>query len=222
MVIQNNSASICNLEAQIGQLSNMLIERTTGTLPSNTMTSSKVHVKAMTLRSGRTYDQPQVVSSERDAEAENVETKMKETEGEMKETDREATDQQGLERIKGMQNPRNPGTLEQMPKCKNFFKDILLNKRKLEEPEIVMLSEESSAILQRKLGLREVKPTIISLQLADRSIKYPRGLIEDVLVKVDKFILPADFIVDDMEEDKEIPLIMGRPFLATGRTLIDV
>ncbi|KAL5548870.1 hypothetical protein UlMin_004101 [Ulmus minor] len=74
----------------------------------------------------------------------------------------------------------------------------------------------------RKLGLGEVKPTSISLQLADRSVKYPRGVIEDVLIKVDKFIFPADFVVLDMEEDREIPLILGRPFLATGRTLIDV
>ena len=74
----------------------------------------------------------------------------------------------------------------------------------------------------RKLGLGEARPTTISLQLADRSIKHPRGVIEDVLVKVDKFIFPADFVVLDMEEDKEIPLILGRPFLATGRALIDV
>ena len=47
-------------------------------------------------------------------------------------------------------------------------------------------------------------------------------MIEDVLVKVDKFIFPADFIVFDMEKDKEIPIIMGRPFLATGRAMIDV
>ena len=46
-------------------------------------------------------------------------------------------------------------------------------------------------------------------------------MIEDVLVKVDKFIFPADFIVLDMEEDKEIPIILGRPFLATGRDMID-
>ena len=59
------------------------------------------------------------------------------------------------------------------------------------------------------MGLGEVKPTTISLQLADRSIKYPRGVIEDVLVKVDKFIFPADFIVLDMDEDEEIPLILG-------------
>ncbi|KAL5555463.1 hypothetical protein UlMin_037699 [Ulmus minor] len=74
----------------------------------------------------------------------------------------------------------------------------------------------------RKLGLGEVKPTSISLQLADQSVKYPRGVIEDVLIKVDKFIFPTDFVVLDMEEDREIPLILGRPFLATGRTLIDV
>ena len=47
-------------------------------------------------------------------------------------------------------------------------------------------------------------------------------MIEDVLVKVDKFIFPTDFIVLDMEEDKEIPIILGRPFLTTGRAIIDV
>ncbi|XP_073152284.1 uncharacterized protein [Henckelia pumila] len=74
----------------------------------------------------------------------------------------------------------------------------------------------------RKLGLGEPKPTRMSLQLADRSIKYPRGIIEDVLVKVDKFIFPVDFVVLDMEEDLDMPLILGRPFLATGQALIDV
>ena len=53
-------------------------------------------------------------------------------------------------------------------------------------------------------------------------MKHPQGVIEDVLVKVDKFIFPTDFIVLDMEEDKEIPIILGRPFLATGRAMIDV
>ncbi|KAF5454420.1 hypothetical protein F2P56_024087 [Juglans regia] len=74
----------------------------------------------------------------------------------------------------------------------------------------------------RILGLREAKPTAISLQVVDRSIKFSRGLIEDVMVKVDKFIFLVDFIVLDMEEDEEILLILGQPFLTTGRTLIDV
>ena len=72
------------------------------------------------------------------------------------------------------------------------------------------------------MGLSEARPTTVTLQLVDRSLKHPRGVIKDVLVKVDKFIFPAKFIVLDMEEDKEIPIILGKPFLATGRTMIDV
>ncbi|KAK5819402.1 hypothetical protein PVK06_024401 [Gossypium arboreum] len=74
----------------------------------------------------------------------------------------------------------------------------------------------------KQLGLGEPKPTRMSIQLADRSIKYPRGIIKDVLVKVDKFIFPIDFVVLDMDEDVEVPLILGRPFLATARAVIDV
>ena len=74
----------------------------------------------------------------------------------------------------------------------------------------------------KQLGLLEPKPTNMSLQLADWSITYPRGIVEDVLVKVDKLIFPADFVILDFEEDKKIPIILGRPFLATGQTLIDV
>ena len=62
----------------------------------------------------------------------------------------------------------------------------------------------------------------MSIQLADKSIKYPRGIIEDILVKVDKFIFPVDFVVLDMDEDVEVPLILSRPFLATTRAIIDV
>ncbi|XP_073304117.1 uncharacterized protein [Primulina huaijiensis] len=74
----------------------------------------------------------------------------------------------------------------------------------------------------RILGLGEPKPTRMSFQLADRSVKYPWGVIEDVLVKADKFIFPDDFVVLDMEEDMEMSLILGGPFLATGKALIDV
>ena len=73
-----------------------------------------------------------------------------------------------------------------------------------------------------KLGVGQVKNTMVSLQLADRSIKWLRGIVENVLIKVDKFVFPADFIVLEMEEDIEVPIILGRPFLATARALIDV
>ncbi|KAL0396349.1 UNVERIFIED_CONTAM: hypothetical protein Scaly_0083300 [Sesamum calycinum] len=70
-----------------------------------------------------------------------------------------------------------------------------------------------------KLGMHELTPTIITLQLVDRSIKYPRGY---VLVKVGNFIISVDFIMLDMEEDINMPLIPRRLFLATSRALIDV
>ena len=64
--------------------------------------------------------------------------------------------------------------------------------------------------------------TNILLQMADRYIKHPRGVVGDVLVKMGKFIFIAGFIVLHMEEDHNVPIIFGRPFLATGRALIDV
>nr|WP_164990771.1 hypothetical protein [Pseudomonas protegens] len=76
----------------------------------------------------------------------------------------------------------------------------------------------------QSLNLGELKPTSISLLLADRSVKVPRGIIEDVLVQVDKFIYPVDFIVLDtqpVEGCKSFPVILGRPFLATSNALID-
>jgi hypothetical protein len=74
----------------------------------------------------------------------------------------------------------------------------------------------------KKLGLGDMKPTTLTWQLADRSFTYPKGIIEDVLAKVNKFIFSVDFVVLDMEEDEKVPLILGRAFLATGRALIDV
>ncbi|KAL2317377.1 hypothetical protein Fmac_031253 [Flemingia macrophylla] len=56
----------------------------------------------------------------------------------------------------------------------------------------------------------------------DRSLKYPHGVVEDILVKVDKFLFPVDFVVMDMEEDTEVPLILGRPFMKTARVIIDM
>ncbi|XP_076940652.1 uncharacterized protein LOC143609885 [Bidens hawaiensis] len=155
--------------------------------------------------------------------------------------------------------------ISQMPKYAKFLKDVLTNKRKLEELSHVTLNEECSVVLQNKLptkktdpgsftipcligdlfvsnaladlgasinlmpyavfsklGLGEPKPTHMSIQLDDRSVKYPRGIVENMLVKIDKFVFPVDFVILDMDEDKSVPLILGRPFLATARALIDV
>ncbi|XP_014524455.1 uncharacterized protein LOC106780670 [Vigna radiata var. radiata] len=77
------------------------------------------------------------------------------------------------------------------------------------------------SIFEKIEGL-ELKPTRMTLQLADKSLKYPYGVAEDVLVKLDKFLFPVDFVIMEMEEDVNVPLILGRPFMKTVRVLIDV
>jgi hypothetical protein len=76
-----------------------------------------------------------------------------------------------------------------------------------------------------QLGLGELKPTIVTLQLADKSIKRPWGILEDVLIKVDKFYFPVDFIVIDTEPMhdvvNQILVILGRPFLAMANALMN-
>ncbi|CAL1379094.1 unnamed protein product [Linum trigynum] len=76
--------------------------------------------------------------------------------------------------------------------------------------------------LFKKLGLGEPNATRMSVQLVDRSIIHPRGIVEDLLVRVGRFFYPVDFVVLDINEDTEVPLILGRPFLATTKALIDV
>ncbi|XP_048231218.1 uncharacterized protein LOC125370262 [Ricinus communis] len=126
-----------------------------------------------------------------------------------------------------------------MPKYAKFLKEILSNKRKLEDLGLVTLNEECSAILGAladlgasinlmptslfdRLGLSEPKSTRMSIQLAYRTIKIPRSIVVDVLVKVDKFIFPIDFIIMDMEGESTVPLVLGRPFLAISRAVIDI
>ncbi|XP_073039013.1 uncharacterized protein [Primulina eburnea] len=225
------------------------IEMPRRTLPSNTETNPREHVKAVELRSGKA-----------------LESKEKKNKQALKKAKLDAQFGKFLEIFKKLHiNIPFADALLNMPSYAKFLKDILANKRKLEDHMTVNLTENCSALVQnrmppkqkdpgsfsipciigdinfhkalcdlgasinlmpysvfRRLGLGEPKPTRMSLQLADRSVKYPRGIIEDVLVKVDKFIFPADFVVLDMEEDLEMPLILGRPFLATGKALIDV
>ena len=77
----------------------------------------------------------------------------------------------------------------------------------------------------KQLGLGELKPTTITLSLVDRSVKIPKGTIEDVLVQVDKFYYLVDFVVLDTEPVavglNYVPIILGRPFLATSNAIIN-
>ncbi|GJR41053.1 DNA-directed DNA polymerase [Tanacetum coccineum] len=133
-----------------------------------------------------------------------------------------------------------------MPKGAKVSKDLLSHNEKLKKvASPVKLSEECSAIIQRslsqtegdlgsftlpcligpvqrRLGISKLKPTKMSIQLDDRSIKYPIEVCENLLVKVSKFIFSVNFVVLEMDEDEFVPIILGRPFLATAGVVIDV
>src|SRR5256886_11866894 len=272
ILMQNQASSIRNLEVQIGQIHNILSNRTQGPFPSDTEKNPKEQVNAVTLRSEKQLQEPQPKVAEKRSEENHAEEEIKEKEpnepkkieqnkyedrlpypNRLKRVHDEKQYSKFLDIFRSLHiNVPFADMLEQMPKYAKFLKDILSNKRKLKDFETVMLTEESSVILQKKLpqkledpgsftipciigkvtfenalcdleasvniipytlftklGIREAKPTSIALQLADRSKVYPRGVLED----------PIDLIVLDMKEDKSIPLILGRPFLATTQTL---
>ena len=76
-----------------------------------------------------------------------------------------------------------------------------------------------------RLALRELKPTKIVIQFADRSTRLPRGIVEDVLIRVGEFIYPVDFVVIETEKlpniSSQVPVILGRYFLTTANALIN-
>ena len=70
--------------------------------------------------------------------------------------------------------------------------------------------------IYKKLNLEELKPTNMCLSMADKSVTYPLGILKNVSTKLGKFVIPADFVVLEMEEDLEIPILFERPFLMTA------
>ncbi|KAM0989621.1 hypothetical protein ACFX2F_013603 [Malus domestica] len=158
--------------------------------------------------------------------------------------------------------------IKQIPKYAKFLKKLCTTRKRIREKEVVHVSENVSALLQRKLppkckdpgsftipcvignarfdnamldlgasinvmpysvyasmNLGKLKNDGVIIQLADRSNVYPKGVLEDVLVQVDHLIFPADFYVLDMEDSTHSPpspLLLGRPFMKTAQTKIDV
>ena len=74
----------------------------------------------------------------------------------------------------------------------------------------------------QEVGFGDPKPTAMHLLMADRTVKRPIGILHDVLVKVESFIFLAYFVILNCEVDFEVPIILGRPFLAIGRALVDM
>ncbi|KAL5583639.1 hypothetical protein UlMin_016081 [Ulmus minor] len=248
-VIQSQAASLRNLENQVGQLANELKNRPPGTLPSNTESpkrDGKEHCKAITLRGGKTLEAPEI----NEKNPKELVSRQEEENNEQGNLHINIPLVEALEQMPNyvkfmkymLTKKRRFGEFETVALMRECSA-VLQNKLppKLKDPGSFAipcsignryfgkaLCDLGASInlmpmsIFKKLGIGEARPTTVSLQLADRSIAHPEGKIEDVLVKVDKFIFPVDFIVLDYEADLEVPIILGRPFLATGRTLIDV
>ncbi|XP_073016723.1 uncharacterized protein [Primulina eburnea] len=205
---QNHDAMMQRVETQLGQLATQMSTRAPGSLPSDTEKNPK-GVNAVTVKSPIKKELVDIDNYAKEKES------SKQGSNDTKEKVKLSEECSAILQNKLPPKLKDPGSFS-IP-CTigtSFFAKALCDLG-----ASINLMPYSCF---EKLGIGEVKPTTISLQLADRSIKFPRGVVEDVLVKVDKFIFPVDFVVLDMEEDREIPLILGRPFLATGKALIDV
>ncbi|KAI5335535.1 hypothetical protein L3X38_025668 [Prunus dulcis] len=272
--VLEKSQSKC--EVRLGQIATTLnrLERTQGQFPSQTEANPRNHdqVQAITtLRSGKVIDNKIGNSEITDKEEDEVMTESRHQLDKQSEDSLKSNNH--VESVNHTLPTQNTNTMVLYPSLNVvdrfvMISDICTNKRRFEAHEKVMLFDNVSVVLQRKLppklqdsgsftipctigktkfdkalhdlgasvnlmpyfvyehlGLGGLKHIFISLQFEDRSVKYLRGIVEDVLIHVDQFILPADFVILDMEEAEisgcELPLILGRPFMATAGTKID-
>ncbi|XP_019265912.1 PREDICTED: uncharacterized protein LOC109243435 [Nicotiana attenuata] len=117
------------------------------------------------------------------------------------------------------------------------MKDLMSRKFDFEDFATVTLTQTCSAVVTRPIAdklsdpgsftipcticIGRARSTSMLLQLADRTVKRPSGILDDVLVQVGKFVFPTDLVILDFQVDEEISIIFGRPFLSTGRALSD-
>nr|GEV59774.1 DNA-directed DNA polymerase [Tanacetum cinerariifolium] len=129
--------------------------------------------------------------------------------------------------------------LDGMPNYGKLLKDLVSNKSKMKQISAAFLTEECLAILQNKLPPKlgdpkvlrslansqtqiNLKPTRMSIRLANHTYQYPMGVAENMLLQVGKFLFPVGFVILQIEEDEKVPLILGRPFLHTADAIIIV
>ncbi|KAG8490843.1 hypothetical protein CXB51_014050 [Gossypium anomalum] len=226
--LKNQQASIQGLETQIGQLSKLISKQPQGGL-------QKVHVKAVTLRSEKVLAEAEKKLTQEAVIREREEEKPKNSEepvqkeykpsvpypAKLKKDRMDAQFVEHNEECSAILQNKLPTKLKDP---RSFTIPCLIGSLNVEKA----LADLGASInlmpykMFKQLGLGEPKPTRMSIQLADRSVRYPKGIIEDVLMKVDKFIFPVNFVVLDIDEDVEVPLILGRPFLAIARAVIDM
>ncbi|XP_015387814.1 uncharacterized protein LOC107177842 [Citrus sinensis] len=221
-VVQSHIVSLRNLENQIGQLATALSNRPQGSLPSNTKNprrEGKEHCKVINLRSGKDVDNSVGVPKRRIESNKGQKDTQVENESQSS-TFQNANQYSSATASVESYDPAPGGEEATAPTTTDLSR---AKEKQFAQPAAAQQFRHPPPFPQRfQKQQQDKQPTTLTLQLADRSHAYPEGKIEDVLVKVDKFIFLVDFIVLDFEADKEVPIILERPFLATGKTLIDV
>ncbi|XP_052876257.1 uncharacterized protein LOC128282108 [Gossypium arboreum] len=188
-----------------------------GKLPSQTEPNPRKNANAVTLRSGKVLEP----IPSRNLGQESAQEKPENDE----QCRKSKEDKEILEIVRNVEiNLPLLDAIRQIPRYAKFLKELCTNKRKLTGNEKVSVGENVSVVLQRKMPVK-CKDRGAIIQLADMSIVHPEGVLEDVLVKVNELIFPADFYVIKMEEDNTAgssDLLLGRPFLSTASTKIDI
>nr|GEW96818.1 hypothetical protein [Tanacetum cinerariifolium] len=223
------------IETQNNQIMNILTNMqmqnssVSGPLPSNTIANPRGDLKAITTQSGVFYDGPPIPPPT--SSLPNVVERVPEV---TKDTIQPSTKTSNLRNLHF--NLSFADAHLHIPKSALMFKSLLNNKEKLFDLAKTPVNENCSAVILKKLPEKLEDPgkflipcdfsnflcPKLLLEFADRSTTRPADIVVDVFVKVGKFHFPTDFVVIDYVVDPRVPLILGRPFLSTGRALIDV
>ncbi|GJZ12495.1 retrovirus-related pol polyprotein from transposon TNT 1-94 [Tanacetum coccineum] len=222
--IQNQGASIKTLELQIGQMSKVLQERGFGSLPSSTKINSRDQVKSIStattdLSEIRRMDHgPYAVSGPRHKIIfpETVPFPRR-LHNYCCDDLKEARRVNVLDAYDNNlpQKEKDPGSFT-LP-C--LINNIFLNKALVDLGASVSVIPFST---YNNLGLGDLSHTRMTIKLADKTIKQPKGIAINVLVRIGKFVFPIDFVVLDIPKNNDVPLILARPFLSTTHVKIDV
>ncbi|GKD62475.1 ribonuclease H-like domain-containing protein, partial [Tanacetum coccineum] len=196
IAIRNHRASIKTLEIQIGQMSKVLQERGFGSLSSSTETNPRDQVKSISTTKADFSRICHIGCGPYAREAQDVKIL-------------DAYDHTLPQKEKDSRSFTLP--------C--FIRNICFDKALVDLEASVSVMPFST---YTNLSLGILSHTRLTIKLADRTIKQPRGIAKNVLVRIGKFIFPIDFIILDIPEDDDVPLILGRPFLLTYHSKIDV
>ncbi|XP_016681260.1 uncharacterized protein [Gossypium hirsutum] len=240
---QRTDASIQELTNQVSKLS-MAVNHleSQGKLPSQTELNPRQNVSAITLRNTKVLetvpDKSHGQDKEREKQISDLKVKLESEiqkpvvmpppfRGSLAKDKKENEEKEIFETFKKVElNIPLLNAIKQIPRYAKFLKELCTSKRRLKGNERVNVGENVSAVLQKKVSPKyKDQETGGIIQLADRSVVYPEGLLEDVIVKFNELVFPADFYIINMEDDNSTnssDILLGRSFLSTASAKIDV